>query len=40
MISISTFLASDHKEFPRKCSDMKVLFFSAIIIIMTALQYP
>jgi hypothetical protein len=39
MLSKSTFLSSDHKEFSRKCSNMEFLIPSAIII-MTALQYP
>jgi len=41
MLSKSTFLSSDHKEFSRKCSNMEFLIPSAAaIIIMTALQYP
>jgi hypothetical protein len=40
MLSKSIFLSSDHKEFFRKCSNMEFLIPSAIIIIMTALQYP
>jgi hypothetical protein len=40
MLSESTFLSSDHKEYSRKCSNMEFLIQSEAIIIMTALQYP